>query len=169
LLRSLVDAYFAEVNLFWPLLHRPTFDRSMIAGKHLEDDDFANIVLLICATGSRFVDDVRVLEDSSMSLSAGWKYYNQVHEGFRSLLVTPSLSNIQIMCVRCLNFPATGQLYKPMLQLSVTFLQATAAYQNCWSIVGVALRLAQHVGVHRRKVYASMPTILQEQWRRAFW
>jgi hypothetical protein len=79
----------------------------MIAGKHFEDGDFASIVLLVCATGSRFVDDVRVLEDSCMSLSAGWKYYNQVHDGFRSPLVTSSLSDIQIMCVRCLNLPAT--------------------------------------------------------------
>jgi hypothetical protein len=36
-------------------------------------------------------------------------------------------------------------------------------------MVGFAIRLAQDVGVHRRKVHEHVPTAEDEQWKRGFW
>jgi hypothetical protein len=100
LLHTLINAYFTEINILWPLLHRPTFENSVAEGLHHKDSGFAGVVLLVCATGSRFVSDPRVLSDSSSLLSAGWKYFNQVQIGENALLEPPSLFNLQTRCVR---------------------------------------------------------------------
>ena len=57
------------------------------------------------------------------------------------------------------------------LQLTAIFLQTTSARQASWTIVGLGIRMAQDVGVHRRKVYtlAATQTVDQELWKRAFW
>ncbi|KIK66923.1 hypothetical protein GYMLUDRAFT_239127 [Collybiopsis luxurians FD-317 M1] len=79
LLVQLVDAYFANLNIYLPLLHRPTFERSLHERLHYRDDAFAAVVLLVCAVGSRYVDDPRVLLDGVDAWhSAGWRYFNQV-------------------------------------------------------------------------------------------
>jgi hypothetical protein len=40
---------------------------------------------------------------------------------------------------------------------------------SCWAMAGVALRLAQHIGMHRRTIYSTTPNGVDEQWKRAFW
>lgn len=40
---------------------------------------------------------------------------------------------------------------------------------QCWIIVNTGLRLAQDIGVHRRKVYSKSLTPTDELWKRAFW
>jgi hypothetical protein len=98
LLRTLVDSYFTEVNPVYPLLHRPTLDRLVHDGIHFLEDGFARVLLTICAVASRFVDDPRVFLDGHHSLSAGWKYFNQVQLTQMSFL-SPSLYEIQLYCV----------------------------------------------------------------------
>jgi hypothetical protein len=82
------------------LLHRPVFEKLLADGLHLADDEFAVVVLLVCANGSRFIDDQRVLSDGYLRLSAGWKYFNQVQIGQNALLKPPSLFHLQMRCVR---------------------------------------------------------------------
>ena len=41
--------------------------------------------------------------------------------------------------------------------------------QSCWTLAGIGIRLAQDVGVHRRKVHGHTLTIDDELWKRAFW
>lgn len=36
-------------------------------------------------------------------------------------------------------------------------------------IVGTGLRLAQDIGIHRKKVYGTSLTVQDELWKRAFW
>ncbi|KAJ7686153.1 hypothetical protein B0H14DRAFT_3674848 [Mycena olivaceomarginata] len=62
---SLVDLYFAHINLLLPLLHRPIFARALAAGLHLTNDGFAATYLLVCAIGARFSSDPRVLLDGN--------------------------------------------------------------------------------------------------------
>jgi hypothetical protein len=99
LLNTLVDSYFRDVNTVSPLLHRPTFDRSVRDGLHFQDDGFARVLLAVCAVASRFVDDPRVLLDDYASPSEGWKYFNQVEISTKPLLAAPSLYDIQVYCV----------------------------------------------------------------------
>ena len=97
---SLCDLYFKNVNLYLPLLHRPTFEKLVAEGTHLENDSFASTLLLVCAIGSRFTEDRRVLLDGEDSFhSAGWKWFEQVQMVKKSLLAPPSLYDLQFYCV----------------------------------------------------------------------
>jgi hypothetical protein len=71
LLMTLVNHYFREINIFCPLLHRPTFVSDVVARRHYTDRDFAPIVLLVCAIGARFSDDPRVLVEGTNSRHSG--------------------------------------------------------------------------------------------------
>jgi hypothetical protein len=97
LLDSLVDIYFQRVGVFWPLLHRHSFTVSISEGLHYFDSDFAKIVLLVSAIGSRWSDNVRVLPPGYTSLWhwAGWKWYSQVKFEKRSQLSKPTLFDLQ--------------------------------------------------------------------------
>lgn len=95
LIPGLVDLYFQNVNLYLPLLHRPTFERSLAEGLALADKDFAATVMLVCASGARFSKDPRVLLDTEeeKEASAGWKWFVQVVEDAEML---PVLRNITL-------------------------------------------------------------------------
>ncbi|KAF8625237.1 hypothetical protein AX17_006903 [Amanita inopinata Kibby_2008] len=148
----LIDLYFTNVNLYLPLLHRPTFDRSIAEGLHHTNEMFGATLLLVCAVGSRYSDDRRVLLDGEESFnSCGWKWFEQVQMVRRSLLAPPSLYDLQFIC------------------LSVQFLQGSSAPQACWTMVGIGIRLAQDVGAHRRKIQTKAWTAEDELWKRAFW
>ncbi|GLB45768.1 putative fungal specific transcription factor [Lyophyllum shimeji] len=152
LMSSLVDIYFEKTNFSFPLLHAPTFKRSIAEGLHLRDDSFGANVLLVCAVASRFSDDQRVLMDGVESwYSAGWKWFHQVQQLRKSLLAPPSLYDLQFYC------------------LSVMFLQGSSAPQSCWTMIGIGIRLAQDVGAHRRKFEREHLTVEDELWKRAFW
>jgi hypothetical protein len=45
----------------------------------------------------------------------------------------------------------------------------SSSAQSCWTLVGVAIHLAQDAGAHRRKAYGQMLTPKEELWKRAFW
>ncbi|KAJ6511807.1 fungal-specific transcription factor domain-containing protein [Mycena vulgaris] len=57
----LIDLYFVHVNVYLPLLHRPTVERGVATGLHHMDDGFAAILLLVCAVASRWSNDPRVM------------------------------------------------------------------------------------------------------------
>ncbi|CAA7262252.1 unnamed protein product [Cyclocybe aegerita] len=147
---DLIELYFEHVNLYQPLLHRPTFERLVRNGLHYGNEGFADVYLLVCAIGARFSSDARVLsDDASLQRSAGWKWFHQVETGKTSLLTVPSLYDIQAYC------------------LTISFIQASSIPQSIWMLIGIAIRMVQEVGVHRRK--ATLPTVEDELWKRAFW
>lgn len=49
------------------------------------------------------------------------------------------------------------------------YLQGSTAPQAAWTVIGAGIRAAIDIGAHRRKMYASTPTVEGELWRRAFW
>lgn len=98
LLCSLVDLYFDHVNLFTPLLHRPTFDRLLLDKIHVKDSSLGSVVLLVCAIGARFSDDPRVFFTES-TLSAGWQWFDLAHKLGERPLAPASLFDIQASVV----------------------------------------------------------------------
>lgn len=101
LLHSLVSLYFEKSNIIMPILHRPTFLRSLNSGLHLRDPAFGMTVLLVCAIGSRFISNGDVLLDNDISqLSAGWKYFVQVPIFRKALYVRSTLYDLQCCVVR---------------------------------------------------------------------
>ncbi|KAF8990635.1 hypothetical protein BDQ17DRAFT_1433625 [Cyathus striatus] len=71
LITKLASAYFEHVNLFYPLLHRPTFDRAVENGLYLYDDGFGSVLFLVCAVGSQYTEilDERTLSEGTDSYS----------------------------------------------------------------------------------------------------
>ncbi|KIM40781.1 hypothetical protein M413DRAFT_412939 [Hebeloma cylindrosporum] len=147
-----IDLYFHCTNLYMPLLHRPTFDKSVKEGLYLVNDNFAPVFLVVCAIGARYSDNPQVrLEGVESHHSAGWKWFEQVQIMKRSLLAPPTLYDLQLYCLR------------------VQYLQGSSAPQSCWTLAGIGIRLAQDVGAHRRKLHTHKPTPDDELWKRAFW
>ncbi|KAL1744459.1 fungal-specific transcription factor domain-containing protein [Schizophyllum fasciatum] len=155
LLYSLVELYFKEINTYLPLLHKPSFIGQLVARRHLTDEFFAPIVLLVCAIGARFTKDPRVLLDDSTSFHSAEtsppKWFNQVQIVKKSMFTAPTLHDLQFY------------------MLSVAFLQATSAPQACWTLIGIAVRMAQDVGAHRRRISKKPQTMEDELWKRAFY
>ncbi|KAJ7709839.1 fungal-specific transcription factor domain-containing protein [Mycena rosella] len=149
LLQSLIQLYFANVNCFYPILHKPTFERNVAAKLHLRDHRFAATLLMVCSLGARNSDDPRVYLDSESSFhSAGWKWHNQVRVIPKHLIYKPNLYELQTIA------------------MSSLFLLALSPV--AWNQIGFGLRRAQDVGAHRR-MKQSHPTAEHELWKRVFW
>ncbi|KAJ7599306.1 fungal-specific transcription factor domain-containing protein [Mycena floridula] len=159
LMTSLVDLFFHHLNSCLPLLHRPTFERSIAQGLHLDTSSkFGTVVCLVCAVGSRWSDDPRVLSKGHEShFSSGWKWYAAVRPylyGFlESYTQPPSLYDLQATC------------------LSAIFTIGGFSPHAMWSQVGIAIRAAQSIGVHRKKPwYKQMANpVTNELFKRAWW
>ncbi|KAF9078420.1 fungal-specific transcription factor domain-containing protein [Rhodocollybia butyracea] len=160
LLKILVDLYWEHFHFYYPLLHKPTFERSVFYDKlHLRDRSFGATVLAVCALASRHCDDPRVLYDSKdnepQSLhSAGWKWFLQIEFVPKSFIKSPSVYALQI-------YP-----------LAVVFIHATHFAEISWVLISPGIRLAETIGVHRsgfgKGKFARDPVEV-ELWKRAFW
>jgi hypothetical protein len=102
LLATLVQHYFEDANWILPVLHRPTFEAALANNMHLTDDGFARVVLLVCAVGSAYLDDRRVLTDPSSGHwhTAGVRWFEQVVFSGHTAITHPSLYDLQAYCVR---------------------------------------------------------------------
>ena len=164
---SLVDFYFKEVNLFFPLLHRPTFERQIAERLHLTDAMFGNVVLLVCALGSKYSDDPRIYLDSSNTRSAGHKWFRQVDTCRKGYITKSSVYELQMIAVRSFN-PALSCSHN--YKLLVLFGKSTGRHHGSWVHVGLGLKLAQEMGVHRRRPGKDRHITAEDEiWKRAFW
>ncbi|KAJ3558757.1 hypothetical protein NM688_g737 [Phlebia brevispora] len=156
-----IGHYFDQYNICVPLLHRPTFEEHVKSGLHLIDDAFGSTVLLVCAIGSRFSEDIRVLSEDELApegeeqrswQSAGWKWFAQVQTSRKALALSPPrLFDLQVYA------------------LAATYLYGSSISQPAWPSVGIGLRFAQDLGAHRKKTYQQTPNVEEEQLKRAFW
>ncbi|KAF7349016.1 Zn(2)-C6 fungal-type domain-containing protein [Mycena venus] len=148
LLGELIELYFTHQNIYLPLLHRPTFERSVAQGLHLKDDGFAATLLLVCAIGSRWSMNPSV---THTNLACGREWFDQVPPMGSRFWGQATLYDLQYYC------------------LAVMFLDGSANPQACWTLVGIGLRLAQDIGVHCRKAHVEPPSVESELYKRAFW
>ncbi|KAG9004288.1 hypothetical protein FRB93_010358 [Tulasnella sp. JGI-2019a] len=155
LIRTLIDLCFSRVMPLMPLLHRPSFEQQYAEGRAGNDFDFARLLLLVCAVGSRYCDDMRLCLISPTGEvewhSAGWIYFAQVYQMPKPLFSSAKLVELQIIA------------------LSATYLEGTSAWLNTWLINGSGLRFAEENGAHREKVYAPTQAFENQMWKRAFW
>jgi hypothetical protein len=97
---TLIDAYFTQINPLIFLLHAPTFRRAVAGGLHLHNERFGQIVLAVCALGAKYSNDSRVfLDDVHSEHTAGWKWFRQIPTFPTSFITTPSLHDLQLLCV----------------------------------------------------------------------
>ncbi|KAJ7738152.1 fungal-specific transcription factor domain-containing protein [Mycena metata] len=155
MLNDLIALYFMHQNLYVPLLHRPTFERSVAEGLHLSNGGFAATVLLVCAVASRWSTDSEVgllSADERVgagNLSYGWQWFDQARYAGGHILGPATVYDLQYYC----HFPAalaTNSHPPDFPQLAAQFLDGSCAPQSCWTLIGFGLRLAQDIGAHRR-------------------
>lgn len=99
LLTTLVTTYFTFIAPMLPFLHRPTFMKALDNGLHRRNDKFGALVLLVCATASRYSDDPRTLLEDGHLHSAGWKWFRQVEPFTSGVLSCPELYDLQVAVV----------------------------------------------------------------------
>ncbi|KAF5346558.1 hypothetical protein D9758_013447 [Tetrapyrgos nigripes] len=146
-LHRFIDIYFLERESYMPLLHRPTFEKSIRQGLHHRDPSFGAVVLAICAHGEK------LYSTSSLEDNPGYRWINQIHlDGF-VFQETLALEHLQVYC------------------LMIWYLNSISkGINNVWLLTGIAIRRAQEKGAHRRYFTSStQPTIEGELWKRAFW
>ncbi|KAJ3921962.1 fungal-specific transcription factor domain-containing protein, partial [Lentinula edodes] len=151
LLHDLINDYFVYFEPYLPLLHRSTFETSVAEGLHFSDIGFGQVVLAVCAVASRCSRDLRNMpEGTDSDHSLGWRWYSQISIDTSSFIEAPRVYNLQV-CV-----------------LMVTYLQISAISESSWIILGIAMRLAQAMGMHRKRPDQAR-TIERESCIRAFW
>ncbi|KAJ3880261.1 fungal-specific transcription factor domain-containing protein [Lentinula edodes] len=151
LLHDLINDYFVYFEPYLPLLHRSTFETSVAEGLHFSDIGFGQVVLAVCAVASRCSRDPRNMpEGTDSDHSLGWRWYSQISIDTSSFIEAPRVYNLQV-CV-----------------LMVTYLQISAISESSWIILGIAMRLAQAMGMHRKRPDQAR-TIERESCIRAFW
>ncbi|KAG6832603.1 hypothetical protein H0H92_014439 [Tricholoma furcatifolium] len=161
LIPELMRVYFLHSNCPLPLLHRPTFERQWKENLHHTNVWFTAVCLGVFAIASRWSSDSRVVPDGATTPSgspdwslAGWKYCK---------------AGIGLLEVRRRLFCPTTLFELQSFSLFSTYLRDSAHRPLTWVLVGCAIRKAQDVGVHRKKVHGREPTAESELWKRVFW
>ncbi|KAJ7578562.1 hypothetical protein C8J56DRAFT_1111495 [Mycena floridula] len=149
LMETLIDLYFTHWNLFRPLLHRPSFEKSLRQGLHYRDYYFGATVLVVCALGSTYSNDRRVFLDDTTELSGG------------------GLSSVRYNLCKGRHWLHLHLYTSFSTTLSVIFMHGTSLKAS-WAVLGIALRLAQD---HRKLAVdpKSTSAIDNESWKRVFW
>ncbi|KAJ7110651.1 hypothetical protein C8R44DRAFT_856915 [Mycena epipterygia] len=153
LLHSLVKIYLEQINPLSGILHLPSFRDALADGLHVRDPDFGAVVLVVCASASRYSTDPRVFLEGASEYSCGWKWFRQVQPLRTSFSLVPSLYQLQLIC------------------LSVLYLAGMSRPEECWILVGLGIRAAQAAGAHHRSGYAHMRVapLEAEQYKRVYW
>jgi hypothetical protein len=99
LMHSLFESYFENLNLFAPLLHKPSFLASVKGGLHKTDPYFGAVVLLVCAIGAKMRPLPGTLFDTSRPDSAGWQWFSEVQRARKPFLAAPRLEVLQMLVV----------------------------------------------------------------------
>ncbi|KAF8176117.1 fungal-specific transcription factor domain-containing protein [Mycena galopus ATCC 62051] len=149
LIASLLDLYFNFVHPTIPILHRPSFERSVANGLHLTDSDFGGTLLSVLGIASRYSNDPRVFVDGGVSLSSGWKFINQIRILPKSF--APTIYEVQMYC------------------LMAIYSLGTSVTQVWWLYLSLGIRCLQQRSEHRRKPGGRKGGPEHELWKRAFW
>ncbi|KAK7023173.1 fungal-trans domain-containing protein [Favolaschia claudopus] len=149
LIFSLLGLYFANIHPIFPILHHPSFERSVAEGLHLTNKDFGGTLLAVCALASWYSNDPRVFVDGDSGLSAGWKFASQTK--MRRAMVAPTIHEVQ------------------MCGLLTLYVISSSMPQNSWFHLGLGIRCLLQRGVHRKTPESKMPDLKDELWKRAFW
>ncbi|KAJ7284541.1 hypothetical protein C8J57DRAFT_1288775 [Mycena rebaudengoi] len=101
ILRDLVELYFTQVHIHALILHRPTFEKSVAEGLHLQNPQFGATVLAVCAVASKHSTDPRVHSPGARDeRSAGSQWFNQIRRPFCGPVnSTMSLYELQLCCL----------------------------------------------------------------------
>ena len=107
---SLVDSYFTHSNIYYPVLHLPTFQRLLDLELHQRDHEFGSLLLVVCAIGARFSDHPYIsnptAEDAGSCMARWLSQTRQVMK--KPFTSAATLFEVQYYCVSRLPLRALG-------------------------------------------------------------
>ena len=130
-----LHCFWNFVHPLFPVLHKPSFtaryeslwESQGPVGESDENVTFIPTLNLVFALGCQFSD----LVPAEKKAKAATAFYGRS----RSLLLFDILGSTQVTVVQ-------------WLLLSAVYLQSTSLATTCWTSVGLAIRLAQNLGLH---------------------
>ncbi|KAG5418667.1 hypothetical protein I9W82_004195 [Candida metapsilosis] len=144
-----VKNYFEFAYTLYPFVHIPTFMATYesLWNNGVEVDElFYSIVNIIFAFGCQLAPTSQRLEDYSELYFERSQKFLRFH-----LMDSGSILLVQALLL-------TGQ-----------FLQASSGSAGCWNIVGLAIRIAQGLGLHSDQNYASTKSLIDREIRKRLW
>ncbi|KAF7320544.1 Zn(2)-C6 fungal-type domain-containing protein [Mycena chlorophos] len=187
LMQELIELFFTNVNVYLPILHRPTFEKAVSEVLFLRDDSFAAVVLLVCAVASRWHPDPQMGAPGGTGLGNDDAYgpgYVSPPPAYTTPAVPgPILATaVEMEGLECgwawfaqVAPDAKHIFHKPTLfdlqyfPLAVQFMERSSSPHVAWNLIGAALRLMQDLGIHRRSSVVQTPTVESEGFKRVFW
>ncbi|KAF8320309.1 hypothetical protein DL93DRAFT_2052668, partial [Clavulina sp. PMI_390] len=152
LARKLIDNFFNNRNsMLTYILDKEEFYRRYANGDHHREDDYAALLLMVFAIGSRFTrkSDPATYKQHDDVLTAGDGYIELAEPYYRMFQSPVTLEELQGMSM--LGF----------------FQYLSGRSHPAWIIVGIVLRLGFDVGAHRKRPETT--TKQAEYWKRTFW
>ena len=143
LMHNLIELYFEHCNPFFPIFHRPTFDKLIADGVYLQDRSFGAVLLSVCALASRYSDDPRVFDEDKKA-DTGLQWFSQVQPFIAPFMAIPSLYVIQLYCVSRFLDPVNPFI---LLKVCTLYLQGASTPGACWLMCGIAMRLVLDLGM----------------------
>ncbi|KAL5313451.1 hypothetical protein ACEPPN_019184 [Leptodophora sp. 'Broadleaf-Isolate-01'] len=161
-IRRISDSY---VNNFWdvthsifPILHRPTFTRF-----YNQLWEPTNVTETPGAT-----PDPIILATLNIVLAIGCRLTKSVHRGTLASLSDQFYQRargiVPIDALDVASLPAVQ-----LLLLTAVYLQSTTYASRCWNVVGLAMRVAQSLGLHLNRSTSGTSNQLVREMRRRIW
>ncbi|KAH6981437.1 fungal-specific transcription factor domain-containing protein [Ilyonectria destructans] len=160
-IRRISDRYLQSfwdiVHPVFPILHRPTFTR--FYGELWEPTSSEKT--------DTTVDDPVMLATLNLVLAIGCRFTQCVDLGSRALqadqLYQRARALVPIDCLDIVSLPIVQ-----LLLLTAVHLQSTMYSSRCWNMVGLAMRVAQSLGLHLNQKSATRNQ-LEREMRRRIW
>lgn len=153
--------YWEFIHPLFPVLHRPSFlrkyeklwtddniDAHRGPDSELEDATFTSTLNLVFAIGCKF----STLVDTAQKSAVSEDFFQRSRQSYAfDILDSTSISAVQ------------------MLVLTGVYLQSTQHASRCWNSVGLAIRMAQSLGLHVDHNGRQLMPQVEQQMRRRIW
>jgi hypothetical protein len=148
-----VSCYFTYVSSLYPFLHQPSF-MDMYNAIWMGDSNAGEDTLLYCIVNIVFA--FGCLFSSKLETPVKETTAQVYFERSKALLHFDLLDTGSLILVQALLL--TGQ-----------YLQATNSPARCWNVIGLAIRVAQGLGLHRNGHISERPSCIEQQVSRRVW
>ena len=148
----LFDAYFNNTHTLYPYLHRSSIQQayneaSATGFKHVRPSWLALLNLIFALAVQTSIDTNIRLERAEAAL-----FFQRAKRVFsQNILSTNSLESMQVMLLLC------------------QYLQSSRKPNQCWNVLGIAIRIGQGLGLHMMKASNSAATRLEKEMRKRTW
>ena len=148
----LFDLYFSNTHTLYPYLHRPSiqqaYNETAATGfKRVRPSWLAllNLVFALAVQTSNDTNSTSERAEAALFFQRAKRVFSQ------NILSTNSLESMQVMLLMC------------------QYLQSSRKPNQCWNVLGIAIRIGQGLGLHMMKTGNNTATRLEQEIRKWTW